>query len=162
MAARFSTGHVKSALDNMIADYLYSVIEIYGTPSSVQPSDADDTEVTSGGVLLGIITLAKAAVSTPMTIANGLVWERTLDTVVNVKPTAAVWSGDGIATGTAVWFRSYNAAYVKGASTTPFADMRFDGSCGTSGHQLNLNSLSIVTGGEILVVSANYTIPKKA
>jgi hypothetical protein len=54
------------------------------------------------------------------------------------------------ATGTATWFRIVQS----GGSTHVF-----DGSVGTSGADLNLNSTSIVTGGTVAVSSFTITAP---
>lgn len=58
-------------------------------------------------------------------------------------------STTGAATGTAGWFRAADSA----------GNAVFDGSVGTSGAQLNLNSLSITTGGTVQITSGTATIP---
>jgi hypothetical protein len=55
------------------------------------------------------------------------------------------------ATGTASWFRA-----LKSDGTTPL----WDGSVGTSGANLNLNSVSIVSGAAVSVTSFTYTQQK--
>ena len=57
------------------------------------------------------------------------------------------------ATGTATWFRAF-----KSDGTTPV----FDGSVGTSGCNLNLNSVAIQENAEVSVTSLEYTQPKSA
>jgi hypothetical protein len=52
------------------------------------------------------------------------------------------------ATGTATWFRAF-----KSDGTTPI----FDGTVGTSGCDLNLNSTSIVSGAQVTCTSFTYT-----
>lgn len=54
-------------------------------------------------------------------------------------------------TGTATWFR----AFKSDGSTAVW-----DGSVSTSGATLNLNTTSIVTGAEVSVTSATYTVNK--
>lgn len=53
------------------------------------------------------------------------------------------------ATGTASWFRLY-----KSDGTTHV----FDGSVGTSGSDLNLNTVSLVSGGPVSITSCTITI----
>lgn len=55
------------------------------------------------------------------------------------------------ATGTATWFRAY-----KSNGTSPV----FDGSVGTSGCDLTLSSVSIVTGGAVSITGFTYTQAK--
>lgn len=55
------------------------------------------------------------------------------------------------ATGTATWFRA-----LKSDGTTPV----MDGSVGTSGCDLNLNTTSIVSGAAVSVSSWSHTVPK--
>ena len=57
------------------------------------------------------------------------------------------------ATGTATWFR-----VLKSDGTSAM----FDGSVGTSGCDLNLNSVAIQAGAEVSVTSFTYTQPKAA
>jgi hypothetical protein len=54
-------------------------------------------------------------------------------------------------TGTASWFRALSS---NGSSVV------FDGTVGTSGSDLNLNTTSIVSGAEVSVSSFTYTQPK--
>jgi hypothetical protein len=55
------------------------------------------------------------------------------------------------ATGTATWFRAF-----KSDGTTPV----WDGSVGTSGATLNLNSVAIQSGAEVSVTSLTFTVNK--
>ena len=59
---------------------------------------------------------------------------------------------DADATGTAAWFR----CVTSGAAKT------FDGSVGTSGCNLNMNSVEIQIHAEVSVTSLTYTQPKSA
>ena len=53
-----------------------------------------------------------------------------------------VWSGIGIAAGTAGWFRFYGAAADDGSESTTLP--RLDGRIATSGAEMNLSNLSVV------------------
>jgi hypothetical protein len=57
------------------------------------------------------------------------------------------------ATGTATWFRA-----LKSDGTTPV----YDGSVGTSGADINLNSVAIQSGIAVEVTSLSYTADKEA
>lgn len=60
-----------------------------------------------------------------------------------------VLSTTGVAAGTAGWFRAEDST---GANV-------FDGSVGTSGADLNLNTVSITTGGTVEITAGTFTIP---
>jgi hypothetical protein len=62
----------------------------------------------------------------------------------------AITSATAVATSTATWFRM-----TKSDGTT----VLLDGSVGTSGADLNLNSTSIVSGGNVAVTSFTITLP---
>lgn len=81
------------------------------------------------GTLLATLPLS----STAGTVSNG---------VLTMNAITADSSADN--TGTATWFRAFNA-------TGPVAV--FDGNVGTSGSDLNLNSVSIVAGGSVSISS---------
>lgn len=84
----------------------------------------------ASGTLLGTLTLSAtpfAAAAAGSASANAITGDSSAD-----------------ATGTAGWFRAYNA-------TGPTAVI--DGSIGTSGQDLNLNSVSIIAGGTINITS---------
>lgn len=122
------------------------ILEIY---SGSQPADADTTE--SGTKLLRI-TVASGAV-TPGVATNGLNFDAPSGGVLS--KTSAVWSGVGLATGTAGWFRFYTNMYHTGGATTK---VRFDGSVSTSGAQLNLSSVSIVEAATTTIDTFTVTL----
>jgi len=127
------------------------VIEVY---TGSQPTTADLTE--SGTKLLRI-TIASGAF-TPGTATNGL----NLGTAaagVSAKETTETWSGVGLATGTAGWFRYYDNSYTTGASSTA---VRFDGVCGVGSGELRMSSLSITTGATTTVDTGTITQPASA
>ena len=74
------------------------------------------------------------------------------------KPSDVVWSGVGLAAGTAGWFRCYANDYVTGLSTTA---LRFDGTVGTSAStaQLVLPSVSVALSQTITVDTGTLTQP---
>jgi hypothetical protein len=122
---------------NTEADYVGDLLNngylrIY---DGTQPATAD-TAITSQ-VLLAELRFNATAFGAP---SNGVV-------------TAAALTKDSSAnaTGTATWFRA-----LKSDGTSVI----FDGSVGTSGCDLNLNSVAIQSGAEVDVTSFTYTANK--
>ena len=134
-------GSWKSLLDN-------GIIHVY---SGSQPASADDAET---GTLLLKLTVASGAfvAGSP---DNGLSLRQIISGVMS-KDDGEVWSGVGLATGTAGWFRYYDNKYITGASTNA---IRFDGTVGTSGAQLILTSTNIVLGATTTADSCTITQP---
>lgn len=124
------------------------VLEIY---SGSQPATADAAE---SGTKLVRITLASGAFVGGVA-TNGLEFDPILSGIIS-KASDEVWSGVGLATGTAGWFRFYANDYDTGADETA---VRFDGAVGTSGAQLNLSSVSIAAGATITIDSLAVTLP---
>ncbi len=96
---------------------------------------------------------ADTAISGPVLLA-----ELTFGATAFAAPSAGVAAANAItqcssaaATGTAAWFRAF-----KSDGTTPV----YDGSVGTAGCDLNLNSISIQIGGVVSVSSFQYTATK--
>jgi len=107
-------------------------IKVY---SGTQPSDADDAE--GGGTLLATFTLGDPAYSAAAS-GNG---------VAALASTPRTTTG--VAAGTAAWFRLEDST---GANV-------LDGTVGTSGQQLNLNTLTISVGVNLEITSGNITMP---
>ncbi len=136
MAVRL-TNAAQDAANDAVVDQLDAggagTLAIY---SGTQPADADDG--IGGATLLGTLTFsvpAYAASTGGSAAANSITQDSSAD-----------------ATGTAAWFRARS-----GAGTTIF-----DGSVGTSGADLNLNTVDIVVGGPIEVTSLNFAFPASA
>ena len=124
------------------------VIDIF---SGSQPADADSAET---GTKLVSITLASGAFTGGAT-ANGINFGEVVAGVL-AKESGETWSGVGLATGTAGWFRIYANAYTTGASTS---EIRMDGAVATSGSQFNMSSTSVVTAATTTVDSVALTQP---
>jgi hypothetical protein len=135
--------------DNAVATALEAVgalvngggnITIY---SGTQPNDAN--AALSGNTALAVCNLSTTAFSnagltyTNTDTGSGPVRYATL-------PANAITSGTGTA-GTATWFRCYNST---GTGV-------FDGSVGTSGADLNLNTTAITTGATVQITSFTIT-----
>ena len=72
-------------------------------------------------------------------------------TIAQIAANAITSDPSADATGTASWFRVVNSA-----GTTQY----IDGDCGLSGSDLNMNTLSIVAGGQVDITSFIYKRPQ--
>jgi hypothetical protein len=98
--------------------------------------------------LSGNTLLAKIVMNDPCgTVSNGVL-------TFDVDPTVQDSSAD--AGGTASWFRIYSSA---DGSTVSEANAVIDGTCGTSGADLNLNTTTISSGGPVQITSWVWTEP---
>lgn len=123
------------------------VIEIY---SGSQPTTAD-AAVT--GTLLGTVTLNSGAF-TPGTATNGLTFAAAAGGAVSKS---GVWSFNGVASGTAGWFRLKANAVDAGALSTTHP--RLDGSIAVSGADMNLSNIAITIGAPSTIDSFIYQQP---
>jgi len=124
------------------------IIDVY---SGSQPATADLTE---SGTKLVSITLSSGAFSAGSPV-NGINFGAVASGVLS-KKADETWSGVGLATGTAGWFRVYPNSYVTGASST---EVRLDGSVSTSGSQFNMSNTAVSIGGTSTVDSVQLTLP---
>jgi len=146
MALTLSTGCVKNALDTTPLRTLLNLckINIY---SGTKPTSPDDVP---NGTLL--VTISNAGTAT------GLTWDTTAPGGVLPKAPAETWSGTIAATGTAGWFRIWESGDTpSNASTTA---VRIDGTISSTGADLNLTNLSLVSGAPFIMNTATITLPK--
>jgi len=146
---RFSTGLRTNLAGStgFASTFANGVIEIY---TGTQPATAD-AAVT--GTLLGTVTLGSGAF-TPGTSTNGLTFAAASGGSVSKSGT---WSFNGIAEGTAGWFRfKGNAVDAGGVSTTL---PRMDGSVAVSGGDMALSNISITIGAPNTIDTFTYTQP---
>jgi len=116
-----------------------------------QPPTADTAET---GTKLVSITLSSGAF-TGGVAANGLNFGNVAAGVLS-KASGEVWSGVGVAAGTAGWFRCHHNDYTLGGSTSA---IRFDGAASTSGGQLNMTNTAVAVGGTTTIDSVSLTLP---
>ena len=129
------------------ATFANGIIEIY---SGAQPATADSAVT---GTLLGTVTLNSGAF-TPGVATNGLTFAAASGGSVSKS---GVWSFNGVAVGTAGWFRlKGNATDAGGISTTL---PRMDGSIAVSGADMNLSNISIAIGAPNTIDSFTWTQP---
>lgn len=143
-----AAGSGGGALDELFRN---CVIEIY---TGTQPATADLAET---GTKLLRITISSGTF-TPGSPTNGLNFA-TAASGVSAKESAEVWSGVGLADGTAGWFRVYDNSYTTGASTTA---IRMDGVCGVGTGQLRMSSQTVALGATTTVDSGSITQPASA
>lgn len=131
------------------ATFANGVIDVY---SGTQPATADSATT---GTLLGRITLNSGAFVAG-TATNGLTFAAAANGAVSKS---GVWSFNGIAAGTAGWFRLKGNALDNDALSTTLP--RLDGSIATSGADLNLSNISIAVGAPSTVDSFTFTFPEQ-
>ena len=140
MAIRLSTGTRNFILDSGL-NTLFDTDGAINIYSGTIPANADAD--VGAGTLLATLTFSTdwigAASSGTSTLAA-----ITSDTSVD-------------ASGTAAWFRIYDVSEgVTGASSTK---KRIDGTVGTSGADLNFNTVTFVAGGTAAISSFTITLP---
>lgn len=149
MTVRLSTA-LRTALagsTGFAATFANGIIEIY---TGTQPATAD---AAVAGTLLGTVTLASGAF-TPGVATNGLTFASAANGAVSKS---GVWSFNGVAAGTAGWFRLKGNAVDAGALSTTLP--RLDGSVATSGADLNLSNIVIAIGAPSTIDTFTFTIP---
>ena len=146
MAAHLSTGLVNKLMStaSFRTAFTAGFIDIY---SGSQPLSADDAP---SGVKL--CTLYSNGTSL------GLNWEASSTAGALSKLASETWSGTVLADGTAGWFRLREATDAGIAVSATMA--RYDGAIATSGAQMNLGSLTLLTGAPFLIASAAFTLPQ--
>ena len=129
------------------ATFANGVIDVY---SGTQPATADAVPT---GTLLGRVTLNSGAFVAG-TATNGLTFAAAANGAVSKS---GVWSFNGVAAGTAGWFRlKGNALDNDGVSTTL---PRVDGSIAVSGADMNLSNITIAIGAPNTIDSFTWTQP---
>lgn len=91
---------------------------------------------------------------------NGLVLSAPAAGVVS-KPTTAVWGFNGVAAGTAGWFRFYSSDTGDAGgliSAAPYYS-RMDGSVAVSGADLNLSNIAVAVGAPTTIDTFTVTAP---
>lgn len=130
LAAAARNAMCNALVDLVDAGAAAGTIKVY---TGSQPTNPDTA---ASGTLLCTFTLADPAFGA----ASAGVAD--LDADPDLSTTA-------VATGTAGWFR------VADSDNNPV----FDGVCGTSGQQLNLNTTSITSGGTVTATLGTVTVP---
>lgn len=142
MALKFSTALANSVLDNWLnsgAGQSFGDSAILEIRSGSRPADPDTAP--TGTVLASITLPADAfAVAASKAIAKAGTWQ----------------DASADATGTASWFRIKRSG---DAGTTNTTDKRLDGDVGTSGSDLNLDTVSIVATQPVTITGFTLSYP---
>ena len=149
MTLRLSTA-LRTALagsTGFASAFANGVIEIR---TGSQPATADTA---ASGSLLGTVTLNSGAF-TPGVSTNGLTFAAASG---GSASKTGVWSFNGVAVGTAGWFRFKANAVDDGLLST--SAVRLDGSIAVSGADMNLSNISITIGAPTTVDSFTWTQP---
>jgi hypothetical protein len=150
MTIKLSTGlrNAMAGTQGFAGALASGVIDVY---SGAQPASAD---AAAAGTLLGTVTVAGGAF-TPGAPTNGLMLATPAAGVVTKN--TDLWQFNGIAVGTAGWFRFRGNAVDDGTASTTAP--RMDGSIATSGGDMNLGNLSITVGSPNTIDAFSFTIP---
>lgn len=138
MAMKLASGTADAALSAIGTLCNGGTLIIY---SGTEPATA--TTSLSGNTVLAQLAMNATAFGSPG--ASGS------DRVITAASITADSSAD--ASGTASFFRLY-----KSTGTTT-SDVVYQGTAGTSGQQLNLNSTDIIAGGNVSISSLTITMP---
>ena len=116
----------------------------------------------NGAVVTATLTTVTATyvnISGGVAPVNGLLFGQPSVGVVGKAP-GQVWSFNGVAVGTAGWFRLIASAADAGGlvSGAPWP-LRIDGSIATSGGDLNLSNIAIAVNTPATVDTFNFTVP---
>lgn len=129
------------------ATFANGVIDVY---TGAQPATAD---AAATGTLLGRVTLNSGAFAAG-TATNGLTFAAAADGSIGKT---GVWSFNGIAAGTAGWFRLKGNGLDNDALSATLP--RVDGSIATSGGDMNLSNISIAVASPNTIDSFVFQIP---
>ena len=149
MTIRLSTG-TRNALCSTAgfsSIFANGIVEIR---TGTQPATAD---AAATGTLLGTVTLNSGAF-TPGTATNGLTFAAASGGAVSKS---GVWSFNGVAAGTAGWFRLKGNAVDAGGVSTVLP--RLDGSIAVSGADMNLSNISISVSSPTTIDSFTWSQP---
>lgn len=151
MTVKLSTGlrNNMAGAKGFAESFKDGVLHIYSGPQPLSPDNA------ATGTLLAIITKDGGAF-TPGAPDNGLVFDTPANGTV-AKKAADTWKGVGLAAGNAGYFRLMGNAADTGAASATLP--RMDGSCGTSGADLNLSNIAFAVGAPQSVDVFAFTVP---
>lgn len=141
--ARFDDAVCEEIFDGFVEIMRNCKCNIYSTP---KPATAD---AAATGTRLATVTLNETA--------TGLTFDASVNGVVG-KPSTEIWKGNIDSTGTAVWFRFFEAGDDPTQISTTAA--RFDGTVGTSGTDMIVGSTTLTLNLKFEITGFSYTAPK--
>jgi len=104
------------------------------------------------------ITKTDANMAGGVDSVNGLLFGDSAAAIL-VKRTDQVWSGLGVAAGTAGWFRFVSAIADAGAADSAEAFLRVDGNIATSGANLNMTNTTVAISATQTISTGTVTVP---
>jgi hypothetical protein len=145
MALKSSTGLRNKLLDTGSLKSIFNLgfIKIY---AGTAPASADDS--------LGAATLL-CTISVNST-GTGITFAASASNGTLVKNSGEAWSGVNVANGTAAFYRLVAPDDTGASSTT---EARIQGTCGTSGADLNLTNVALVSGAAQTVDYYSVSLP---
>lgn len=103
-------------------------------------------------------TLGAATISGGVAAVAGLTWGNPVGGVISKS---GVWSFNGVAAGTAGYFRMKASTLdADAAATATYLPVRLDGSIAVSGGDMNLSNLTIAVSAPTTIDSMQITMPK--
>jgi hypothetical protein len=146
MALRLSTGTRQALLDtaDFQSEFAVSFINIY---TGTQPATADTA---ASGTLLATIY------SNNPTDTVGISFDSPVAGTIG-KAVAETWAGTAVATGTAGWYRLYEAGGNPAILST--TESRIDGNISTSGANMNMSSTTVTIATVQTVSTFDVTLP---
>lgn len=127
-----------------------TITAVQGSGNITGATVATCTTITTTDVAMGTETAG-------VNQANGLQFGASAAGVLSKSGT---WSGVAAATGTAGWFRTYSTITDGDGASTVL--VRMDGSCGTTGADLNMATTSLVATNTYTIDTATFTLPLTA
>ncbi len=147
MTMRLSTGMRNKLLDGGSGGGVKGALNLckINIYSGAQPATAD---AAASGTLLGTVTVSGGG--------TGLTWDAAVAGVIS-KAAAEVWRFTGLADGIAGWFRIWPNGGTPANSSS--SEARIDGAIASSGAEINLSNVNIVTGVVNTVDTVTITLP---
>lgn len=165
-AVAFNTSLAQTATDLCEAINRNGIMEATVSSVTVTIKGRPGTGVTTAAVAASVTTLGAL---TCVAMGTGTAGVKPLNSLylgtealgVIAKPSTAVWSGVGVAAGTAGWARFYSSdgadtgALLSAAPWYP----RLDGSCGVGSGDFQLSTLTIAVGLPVTLDTFSWTQP---
>lgn len=147
MTVRLSTGLRNKMLDGGASGGIKGALNLgfINIYSGSQPLSADSAAT---GTLLGTVSVNGGGA--------GLTFDPSVSGTIS-KAAAEVWKFNGLANGTAGWFRHYPAGGNPANSST--SEARIDGAIATSGGDMNLTNVAVAVGIPNTVDVYQFTQP---
>jgi hypothetical protein len=149
---KMSTKLKNSMLEAIRTQLATGAIYIY---TGSQPATADAAPT---GTLLGIATVGAGSWTAVSNLTNGLDFAAASAGAMT-KSLSETWQFVGIADGTAGWFRHVSGVAADSLTTDTNVYPRIDGRISTSGAEMGMSNLSVVTGATSTIDTYSIAFP---